>query len=97
MPESEASNVQDLAWIGDGVLALFARQWILDNQPAGHKSELFKAMTCNQFLSSFGRPTEVEAEIGRIYLEKGLENAFAHIDRVLVPLFRKQLANRRKH
>lgn len=97
MLDSKATPLQDLAWIGDGILALFARQWILKHRPTGHRSELFTAMTSNQFLSTFGRPTEVEAGIGRIYLESGLEAAFAHLDQTLIPRFQKQLANRRKH
>jgi len=89
-------TLQELAWIGDGVLALFARQWLIEHRPPGHPTELFTALTSNQFLSCFGRPTEVEAAIGRLYLEQGEAAAFADLQARLVPLFLKQIANRRK-
>jgi hypothetical protein len=52
-------------------------------------------MTSNDFLSAFGNPTRVEASIGRLYQEQGLEAAFAWMDANLVPMFRKQTAGRR--
>lgn len=80
----------DDAWIGDAILALFARRWILDNAPNGDRLKMFTHMTCNQFLSGMGEPTRVEATIGRIYNQDGLEAAFAHIEANLLPLFQKQ-------
>ena len=80
------------AWVGDAVLSLYARKWILLN--VGRTStELFTAMTSNRFLSCVGEPTLVEAQIGRVYEESGLEAAFAHISESLLPLFLKQVRN----
>ena len=44
---------RNLAWIGDAVLALFARRWILQqtNIPNKERAEVFQAMTSNEFLS----------------------------------------------
>jgi hypothetical protein len=80
------------AWIGDAVLSLYARKWILLN--VGRTStELFTAMTSNRFLSCVGDPTLVEAEIGRVYEVRGLDGAFSHISETLLPLFLKQVRN----
>ncbi len=81
------------AWIGDAVLLLYARRKVLD-----HVGKLDAAMcarlTSNQFLSSFGEPTKVEAEIGRVYQQSGLEAAFFWIEERLLPLFQRQEGNR---
>ena len=89
---------RDLAWIGDAVLALFARQWILAEPSIAQqdRSEAFIRLTANQFLSSRGEPTAVEAEIGRIYQRDGLQAAFHHIESSLLPLFKKQWAKARR-
>ncbi|MCP5540686.1 MAG: hypothetical protein H7A52_11155 [Akkermansiaceae bacterium] len=81
------------AWIGDAVLALCARRWILARRGA-MDGALQARMTSNQFLSAFGNPTAVEARIGRIYEADGLEAAFAHIEETLFPLVEKQEKNR---
>jgi len=80
-------SLRDEAWIGDAVLALFARQWILDNPPPAQlsRTEAFKKITTNEFLSSFGEPTAVEAHIGRIYQTDGLDAAFAWIAENILP------------
>ncbi len=85
---------RDEAWIGDAVLSLFARQWILREPSIQPKlrAEAFIRMTSNQFLSSVGEPTAMEAEIGRIYEADGLQAAFDHIEHTYLPLFRKQQA-----
>jgi hypothetical protein len=57
--------------------------------------EWFTRLTSNDFLSSFGNPTRVEASIGRLYQEGGLDAAFAWMDENLIPLFRKQIGNKR--
>ncbi len=81
------------AWIGDAVLLLYARRKVL-----GDIGKLDAAMcarlTSNQFLSSFGEPTKVEAEIGRVYEQGGLEAAFLWIEERLLPLFQRQEENR---
>jgi len=89
---------RDHAWIGDAVLALYARQWILD-QPgisAKERAEVFTRMTSNRFLSALGEPTAMEAEIGVAYANDGLEAAFTHIEAKLLPMFKKQAAKRRR-
>jgi hypothetical protein len=88
-------ELKDQAWIGDAVLALYAREWLLlqPDHPRFTRQELFVRFTSNQFLVSIGEPTQVEARIGRIYQEKGLEAAFAHIEADLKPLFEKNIRN----
>ncbi|MGB1127657.1 MAG: hypothetical protein ACPG3X_04725 [Opitutales bacterium] len=86
------------AWVGDAVLALFAREWILRQQDIKPKqrAERFIQMTSNQFLSAIGEPTAMEAEIGAVYESDGLEAAFVHIEEKFVPLFKKQQARARQ-
>jgi 23S rRNA maturation mini-RNase III len=74
-------KVRNLAWIGDAVLSLYVREWLSPSieQTLPDRNALHELFTSNQFLSSFGEPTAVEAEIGRIYLEQGLAAAFVHI------------------
>lgn len=86
-------RAQEEAWTGDAVLGLFAREWILREHRKldGPMSQRF---TSNQFLACFGNPTEVEAKIGRIYRERGLQAAFDWIEEELLPLFLKQERNR---
>lgn len=85
---------REAAWVGDAVLALFARQFVLRERDA-MDGEWFTRLTSNEFLSAFGNPTRVEASIGKIYLEGGLDAAFAWMEANLIPLFRKQSANKR--
>ena len=80
---------QEQAWIGDAVLALFSRQWILLNEKK-MDAEMFSRMTSNHFLNSLGNPTQIEAKIGRIYGKEGLEKSFNYIEKELIPLFLKQ-------
>ena len=83
------------AWLGDAVLCLFARLRIL--KEADHiDAAKCTRMTSNQFLSAFGEPSAVEAEIGRVYAAQGLEPAFAWIERKLIPVFEKQEAKRER-
>jgi dsRNA-specific ribonuclease len=84
---------RECAWIGDAVLALFARQWVLVERKS-MDGQWFTRLTSNDFLSAFGNPTSVEAGIGRLYREQGLAAAFAWIDETLVPVFRKQMSKR---
>lgn len=89
--------LQEEAWIGDAVLELYARTKILAE--CGKLDLAMKTrFTQNQFLSSIGEPTRVEAEIGRVYRAQGLEAAFDWIREKLEPVFQKQEANfRRTH
>ncbi len=80
---------REAAWVGDAVLALYARQFVL-RERSTMDGEWFTRMTSNDFLSAFGNPTRVEASIGKLYLEGGLESAFGWMDDNLVPLFRRQ-------
>ncbi|MDQ8195563.1 hypothetical protein QEH59_14110 [Coraliomargarita sp. SDUM461004] len=80
------------AWIGDAVLALFAREWILKQSDisAKERANVFIQMTSNQFLSSLGEPTAMEAEIGVVYETAGLAAAFSHIEAKFLPVFIKR-------
>ena len=80
---------REQAWIGDAVLGLYARRWILARE-GKMDAEMFARMSSNQFLSAVGNPTAVEAQIGRCYEVEGLEAAFAHIETHLIPLFLQQ-------
>ena len=80
---------QQQAWIGDAVLGLFARKWILEKK-IKMDAEMFARMTSNNFLNSLGNPTKIEAEIGIIYNNEGLEKSFFYIEKNLLPLFLKQ-------
>lgn len=86
------------AWVGDAVLALWAREWILRQAdvPIAERAAVFKAMTSNQFLSVLGQPTQVEADIGIVYERDGLAAAFAYMDERLLPVFQKQRRKPRK-
>ena len=84
---------RETAWIGDAVLALFARQFVLRERHS-MDGEWFTRLTSNDFLSAFGNPTRVEAAIGQRYLEGGLEAAFAWLEAEVVPLFHKQMVKR---
>lgn len=82
-------NQKEEAWLGDAVLGLFAREWILQNKKK-LDAEMFSHLTSNHFLNSLGNPTTVEAKIGSIYNNEGLEKAFHHIEKSILPLFLKQ-------
>jgi dsRNA-specific ribonuclease len=92
--DEELRQEREAAWIGDAVLALFARQYVIRERNA-MDGEWFTRLTSNDFLSAFGNPTRVEASIGKLYLSDGLEAAFAWMDAELIPVFRKQTANKR--
>ncbi|MDA7538099.1 hypothetical protein N9A89_03200 [Akkermansiaceae bacterium] len=83
------------AWVGDAVLALFVREWIL-REKGKIDGEAFINFTTNDFLRIVGNPTSVEAEIGRIYQKGGLQAGFDHVETKLLPLFlqREKVRNR---
>lgn len=93
---ADPAAVRDLSWIGDALLSLFAREWILEReaQLAGVRAELFRDLTSNQFLSALGPPSVVEARIGDAYRSGGLPAARKYFDEALAPLFLKQHARR---
>jgi hypothetical protein len=80
---NEALKIErEAAWIGDAVLALYARQFVLDERKC-MDGVWFTHLTSNEFLSSFGNPTS-----------EGLAAAHAYIEKEFVPLFRKQIAKK---
>lgn len=83
------------AWVGDAVLCLFGRLRIL-RQDGRVDGAQYHRMASNQFLSAFGEPTAVEAELGRLYQRQGLEAAFDWIEERWMPLFDRREANRAK-
>lgn len=95
LPEDPIDKEKAEAWIGDAVLALAARNWILREH--GKTDGAMQArLTSNQFLTAFGNPTSVEAGIGRRYREEGLEAAVSYVETELIPLFLKQERNRNR-
>ena len=86
---NEKVNEKEEAWIGDAVLGLFAREWILQNEKK-MDAEMFSRLTSNNFLNSLGHPTKVEAKIGRIFNQEGLQKAINYIEKEILPLFVKQ-------
>jgi hypothetical protein len=86
-------EVLEDAWIGDAVLSLYARLRILRGDGV-LDSEKFIRMTSNQFLATMGEPSEVEAEIGRVFEREGLDAAYRWIEAKLMPMFERQEANR---
>jgi len=82
-------KILEQAWVGDAVLCLYARSRILRENGAVD-GERFERMTSNRFLAAFGEPSEVEAELGRLYEREGLEAAFEWIEQKLMPLFDRQ-------
>ena len=91
----EIEKLRNDAWVGDAVLELYVRSWVLREQGTRH-SELKKRFTQNSFLNSLDQPTRVEARIGVVFQEQGLEAAFAWIKEHLEPLFLKQEAKRNR-
>jgi dsRNA-specific ribonuclease len=86
------------AWVGDAVLALYARRWLLHHTPKrmsdADRQQLFEIFVSNQFLSSFGEPSQVEAAIGRKFEQEGLPAAFSHIEKYLLDPFLKTARKR---
>jgi dsRNA-specific ribonuclease len=94
-PSADPVAEQQLAWTGDAVLALWAREYIL--RTLGRlDTATFLRLTANDFLQSLGRPTRVEAEFGLVYQQQGLPAAFAYIEARVLPTFARQEANRRR-
>ncbi len=96
MTRNEALKIErEAAWIGDAVLALFAREFVLRERGC-MDGIWFTHLTSNDFLSAFGNPTSVEARIGEIYCNEGLDVAHAYIEAEFLPLFRKQIVKKVK-
>ncbi|MEM9161214.1 MAG: ribonuclease III domain-containing protein [Verrucomicrobiota bacterium] len=92
------SEKRTKAWVGDAVLALYSREWILEQTDiqSEERAEVFVSMTSNKFLACLGEPTAMEAEIGVVYENEGLEAAFAFIEEKFLPVFKKQRSKARK-
>ncbi len=86
---------REAAWIGDAVLALFAREYVLRERGC-MDGIWFTHLTSNGFLSAFGNPTSVEAGIGRIYRAEGLAAAHAYIEKEFLPVFKRQILNKKR-
>ena len=86
---------REAAWVGDAVLSLYVREWIL-RLDGGLDGEKFTRFTSNDFLRCVGNPTRVEAEIGEIYRRDGLAAAFTMIEERLLPLFERQERTRQR-
>jgi dsRNA-specific ribonuclease len=87
----EIAQLREEAWIGDAVLALFVRDWLLTETgretSLAERTALFELFASNQFLANFGEPTRVEAEIGRLYQSDGLSAAFVFIEKKFLKRF----------
>ena len=60
--EEKLTREREEAWVGDAVLALFVREWIL-GKDGGLDGDKFIRFTSNDFLRVIGNPTSVEAGI----------------------------------
>lgn len=78
------------AWVGDAILALYVREWILSFRKE-IDGKLFIEMTSNDFLRLTGNATGVEAQIGRVFKSDGLEGAYAWIEHHLRPRMEERL------
>lgn len=92
--QEELTRLHEQAWVGDAVLALWAREWIL-REDARRDGEKMVRMTNNRFLAAFGNPTAEEAEIGKIYQSHGLQAAFDYCSSRFLNRFRQEENNRR--
>lgn len=82
--------VRAQAWVGDAILALYVREWILSFK-GQIDGKLFIEFTSNDFLRLTGNATAVEAQIGRIYKAEGLEAANTWIETNLRPKMDQRL------
>lgn len=86
------------AWIGDAVLALYARKWILRQSSIAPKerADVFQSMTSNEFLSHWGEPTQVESEIGLLFEKEGLEKTMQYLEENFLPIVLKRQARKKQ-
>ncbi len=92
-PSTDPTEERALAWIGDAVLGLFAREHVL-KRLGRIDTPAFLDLTSNAFLSALGRATRVEAEVGLVYQRDGLAGAFTYIEARILPHWRVQEAKR---
>ncbi|MGC6464328.1 MAG: hypothetical protein ACON38_09495 [Akkermansiaceae bacterium] len=93
----EIDQEREEAWVGDAVLALYMREWLL-RERGKIDGDAFIRATSNDFLRLKGNPTAVEAEIGRAYQDGGLQAGFDYVEKNLIPLFvqREKVRERQK-
>ncbi len=97
IPEKgEDMQLRKEAWVGDAVLALYVREWILSAYGELDGS-LFIEFTSNDFLRRSGRPTAVEAAIGRAYKDGGVEAGYAWIEQNLRARMEERLQTLKFH
>ena len=89
-------ELQAKAWVGDAVLALCVREWLLSEYGRVSAAK-FENLTSNAFLTTLGNPTKVEAEIGLRYEHKGLQAAREWIETTIIPQFLKQERTRQRN
>ncbi len=92
----DPAELQRKAWLGDAVLALVARRWILEEH-GQLSARLFEDLTSNAFLGSVGNPTRIEALIGLLFERGGLAAADEYVRAKILPLYLQQQRNRRLH
>ena len=80
------------AWLGDAVLGLFMRRKIAEVRGRIDTPAFIEA-TSNQFLSSFGAPTRVEAQIGILYQRDGIEAAEQFLETEIWPRVERRVLN----
>lgn len=83
-PEHDPA-VRAEAWIGDAVLALYVREFLLEKCHGHIDGDIFVQLTSNDFLRLTGNATEVEAKIGQAYRQGQLPLAYEWIHRELRP------------
>lgn len=89
-PLDHNPRIRAEAWVGDAILALYVREWILSFR-GEIDGKLFIEFTSNNFLRLVGNATGVEAQIGRAFKSDGLEAAYAWIGRHLLPKMEDRL------
>lgn len=85
------------AWLGDAVLALYVREWILEMNHGIMDGTLFMELTSNKFLRLIGNATAVEAQIGIAYKRGGTSQGFAWIDEHLREKMKQRIGIYRRH
>lgn len=83
----EAPEDRNLAWIGDAALGLAAREWILETYGT-LQGEIYRVVTSNKFLRVFGHPTRVEAGIGILLQEQGMDAVRSDFRARILPEFK---------
>jgi hypothetical protein len=79
------NTVRGEAWVGDAVLALYARRWLLRHTTKkmsdADRQQLFELFVSNQFLSSFGEPSQRRQRIENVHQYLRLASALRFCSR----------------